>query len=62
MEETLILYALMAILGAVVIVLTCADITDKTGMSYHHTLVGNEGVRDAGVQTVRAAAQVKKAK
>jgi hypothetical protein len=62
MDETLLLYALMALLGGVVIVLTCADLTDKTGMSYHHALAGNERARAAGAQTVRAAAQDKKAK
>ena len=39
MDETWILYGLMAVLGGVVTVLTCFDITDKTGMSYHHMLV-----------------------
>ena len=62
MDETWILYGLMALLGGIVTVLTCFDITDKTGMSYHHMLAGNEGARAAGEQTVRDAAKDKKAK
>ena len=62
MDETLVLYVLMAVLGGIVTVLTCFDITDKTGMSYHHMLVGNEDVRAAGERTVQDAAQAKKVK
>ena len=61
MDEQFWLYALMGVLSLVVTVLTCLDVTDKTGMSYHHALVGNERVRVAGVQTVEATAQGKKA-
>ena len=62
MDEQLALYALMGILGAVVVVLTCFDLTDKTGMSYHHRLVGNKSAHAEAVQTVTAAQQDKKAK